>query len=119
MPNEGEFEMPFERWERDVWDDPLLALDGSFAAVVDGRPVAATTLRVSGRRAGNGFTGTLRDYRGRGLATAIKTASLLWAAEQGIERVHTFNDEENGAMLRVNEKLGYRAWLVAVDVERG
>ena len=118
MPNEGEFDMPFERWVQDVWDDPLLSMDGSFAAVADGRIAASTNLRVSGSCASNGFTGTLREYRGRGLATTVKTAALLWAAEHGIERVHTFNDEENAAMLRVNEKLGYRPWLVALDVER-
>jgi GNAT superfamily N-acetyltransferase len=118
MPNEGEFEMPFEVWERNVWEDPLLSLDGSFAALVDDRLVAATNLRVSGARASNGFTGTLRGFRGRGLATAVKTAALLWAAEHGVERVHTFNDEENTAMLCVNEKLGYQPWLVTVDIER-
>jgi GNAT superfamily N-acetyltransferase len=119
IPNEGEFEMPFERWERLVWNDPLLALDGSFAALVDGRVAAATHLRVRGSRAGNWFTGTLREFRGLGLATAVKTAALLWAAKHGVERMHTFNDEENAAMLRVNDKLGYEPWLVALDLERG
>jgi len=118
MPNEGEFDMSFERWEQDVWLDPVLSLEGSFAAVVDGRIAAATNLRLNGTRAGNAFTGTLREYRRRGLAVAVKTAALLWAAEHGVERVHTFNDETNAPMLRVNEKLGFRPWIVAVDVER-
>ncbi len=119
MPNEGEFELPFEQWKADVWEDPLLSREGSFAAIVDDRLAAATNLRVNGARAGNGFTGTLREYRGQGLATAIKTAGLLWAAEHGVERVHAFNDETNAPMLAVNTKLGYRPWVTVVDVERG
>ncbi len=119
MPNEGEFELPFEQWRADFWEDPLLSQQGSFAAIVDGRLAAATNLRVNGTRAGNGFTGTLREFRRRGLATAVKTAALLWAAEHGVERVHTFNDETNAPMLAVNTKLGYRPWASVVDVERG
>ncbi len=118
MPNEGAFTMPFEQWTKDVWEDPLLSREGSFAAVVDGRIAGATNLRVSAARAGSGFTGVLRDFRRRGIATAVKTASLRWAAKHGVEWAHTFNDDTNAAMLRVNERLGYRPWHVAVDVER-
>jgi GNAT superfamily N-acetyltransferase len=118
MPNEAEFTMPFEQWIKDVWEDPLLSRQGSFAVVVHGRVAGATNLRVCGARAGSGFTGVLREYRGRGIATAVKTASLRWAAEHGVEWAHTFNDDTNAAMLRVNERLGYRPWHVALDVER-
>ena len=54
------------------------------------------------------MTGTLRDYRGRGLALLVKRATLVNAARRGVEFVSTENDETNGPMLRVNEKLGYR-----------
>lgn len=118
IPNDAEFSVPFEDWQSHVWDDPLLAHEGSFAAVVEGRLAAATNLRVAGARAGSGFTGTLREFRGRGLAVAVKTASLVWAAEHGVEWAHTFNDETNAPMLRVNDRLGYRPWIVSLDVER-
>ena len=48
------------------------------------------------------------DFRGRGLAQAIKLQSLAQAVELGIPRVIADNDSENAPMLRINEKLGYR-----------
>jgi RimJ/RimL family protein N-acetyltransferase len=54
------------------------------------------------------MTGTLRDYRGCGLALLVKRATLVNAAKRGVELVSTENDETNGPMLRVNENLGYR-----------
>ena len=54
------------------------------------------------------MTGTLRDYRGRGLALLAKRATLVNAAGRGVELVSTENDEPNGPMFMVNEKLGYR-----------
>jgi RimJ/RimL family protein N-acetyltransferase len=84
-------------------------LDASVAAVIDGRPVAFSHIRIAaGRRAVTDMTGTLRDYRGRGLALLAKRATLVNAAERGVELVSTENDETNRPMLRINEKLGYR-----------
>lgn len=118
MPNEGRFTLPFKQWLIDVWDDPLLSLDGSFAVLLEGRVAGSTLLRVAGPRAGSGFTGTLRAFRGRGVATTVKLASLRWAAQHGVEWAHTFNDDTNDTMLRINERLGYRPWVTALDVAR-
>ncbi len=63
---------------------------------------------VPGRRAENDITGTLREYRGGGLATLAKLEQLRWAARQGIENVVTENDETNAPMLALNTRLGYR-----------
>jgi RimJ/RimL family protein N-acetyltransferase len=98
----------FEQWLDEYWRHPDTDLDASVAAVVDGRPVAFSQLRVQGGRAFNDMTGTLRDYRGRGLALLVKRATLVNAARRGVKLVSTENDETNGPMLRVNEKLGYR-----------
>jgi len=53
------------------------------------------------------FTATGREYRGRGLALAVKLASTRWAAEHGITQLVTTNDETNASMLAVNRRLGY------------
>ena len=55
----------------------------------------------------NWMTGTRRAYRGRGLALAVKLASIEWAAANGITRMLTFNDATNAPMLAVNRRLGY------------
>jgi GNAT superfamily N-acetyltransferase len=102
-------DVSFEQWLDDYWRHPDMDLDASVAAVVDGRPVAFSHLRIGeGGRAVTDMTGTLRDYRGRGLAQLAKRATLVNAAERGVELVTTENDETNGPMLRINEKLGYR-----------
>jgi GNAT superfamily N-acetyltransferase len=99
----------FEQWLEDYWRDPDTDLDASVAAVIDDRPVAFSHLRIdAGGRAVTEMTGTLREYRGRGLAQLAKRATLVNAAKRGVELVFTENDETNGPMLRVNENLGYR-----------
>jgi GNAT superfamily N-acetyltransferase len=102
--------IPYDEWLEFVWDNPLFTREGSCGAVVDGR-VAAVSLVLANAdlgRAMNMFTGTSREYRGRGLARAVKLASTQWAAQNGITQIATTNDETNAAMLAVNERLGYR-----------
>ena len=110
VPADGALDdVSFEQWLEDYWRDPDVDLETSDAAVVDDRPVAFSWLRVApGGRAVSDMTGTLRDYRGRGLALLAKRATLVNAARRGVEFVSTQNDETNLPMLRVNEKLGYR-----------
>ena len=59
------------------------------------------------RRGRNEGTATAARHRGRGLATLAKLAQLRWAAENGIERIVTDNDERNAPMLATNSRLGY------------
>jgi len=54
------------------------------------------------------MTAVRRPWRGRGVATAIKGATIAWAIEHGLEGLETGNDETNGAMRAVNARLGYR-----------
>ena len=110
IPGEaGMDDVAFEQWLEDYWRHPDTDLEASVAAVVEDRPVAFSHLRVApGGRGINDMTGTLRDYRGRGLALLAKRATLVNAARRGVEFVSTDNDETNGPMLRINEKLGYR-----------
>ena len=103
-----DIEMSFEEFERAELGRPTLDHDGSFVALADGATVAMSLVFRAGPVAHNGFTSTHPGWRGRGLATLVKTATLRFAFEQGIERVATMNDAENPPMLRVNERLGYR-----------
>jgi GNAT superfamily N-acetyltransferase len=101
--------LSFEEWRRDLLDQPDLTHEGSVAVVAAGEPVAYSALSIdteSGRGRNEG-TGTARAHRGRGLASLAKLAQLRWAAEHGIERVITDNDEQNAPMLAINRRLGY------------
>lgn len=56
-----------------------------------------------------GFTASSPDYRGRGVARAVKMETLVQAIELAIPRVRTDNDSENAPMIHINETLGYSA----------
>ncbi len=82
----------------------------------DGEIGSFTELRVS-RGSTLGFTddtGTVAARRGRGLARAVKVESLrrLRADHPEVDVVSTSNAEENVAMRRLNESIGFRATVV-------
>jgi len=54
------------------------------------------------------MTAVMPAWRGRGLATALKRATIRWAVEHGIEWLETGNDEHNAPMRAVNARLGYQ-----------
>jgi mycothiol synthase len=54
------------------------------------------------------MTAVRRAFRGRGIAGALKRATIAWAVEHGLEALDTGNDENNAPMRAVNLGLGYR-----------
>jgi RimJ/RimL family protein N-acetyltransferase len=59
-------------------------------------------------RVQTGYTCCHPDYRGRGIARAVKLQTLAQAVELGVGSVFTDNDSENAPMLHINEALGYQ-----------
>ncbi|MEV0839257.1 GNAT family N-acetyltransferase [Actinocatenispora sera] len=110
-PNEVAVDaMPYDEWLTEIWEAPETDLDASTVAVVDGTVVSYALVEAdrSTHRIWSGGAGTLREYRGRGLAKAVKSAALRRAAAAGITTAYTSNDEANRPMLEVNTWLGYR-----------
>ena len=66
--------------------------------------------------AGSGGTAVRPEYRGFGVATALKARCVRWAREHGVRRVSTSSG--NPAMVRVNEKFGFRRTYVEVRLVR-
>ena len=82
-----------------------LALDGD--RIIG---VAHVWLDAEHDRMENAFTGVIREYRGRGIATALKLLTIEHAKTVGVSEILTENDSENAPILAVNRKLGYKPW---------
>ncbi|MYZ34263.1 MULTISPECIES: GNAT family N-acetyltransferase [unclassified Streptomyces] len=96
-------------WLNHTWNHPLLDRELTTVVMIDGRVAAFTAAQTDGRtRYASGMTGTLRAYRGQGLAKLAKTYSLHRARAAGYTGAYTANDAENGPMLAINRWLGYK-----------
>ena len=84
--------------------------DRWWIALAGDRPVAMSYLRFPPVRGSvwTGYTCSDHEYRGRGIARAVKLQTLAQAAERGVPFVFTDNDSENAPMLHINERLGYQ-----------
>jgi len=112
---------PLDVWLNQELHDPGMRLGLSFALLdeaqadpLHGPYVGYTTLMQNpGGFYVIGMTGVKRGYRGRGLAKALKLASMRALQEQtrgqgvGNGEIRTFNDPPNTAMIAMNRALGF------------
>jgi mycothiol synthase len=97
---------------RDV-DRPSIPRAAFFIATEDatGRVIGYANLLLQPphrrRAAWHAMTAVTRDWRGRGLATALKRATIGWAIADGLDLLEAGNDTDNLAMRAVNARLGY------------
>lgn len=90
----------------DLW---RTAPDAFFLAKADGRFIGYTALDPDHRdpgAIGTGPTAVRPEYRGRGVATAMKVLALTHARQQGWRTASTRSASQ--VMIRVNEKLGFQ-----------
>jgi GNAT superfamily N-acetyltransferase len=84
--------------------------EGSFAALAGGEVVGYAGLMRwwdDDAKAEHGLTVVRRDWRGRGVAAALKEREIAWAAANGVRELVTWTQTGNENMQAVNEKLGY------------
>jgi mycothiol synthase len=99
-------DISLEQWEREWINWP----EATFLALAGGEIVGtAGLMRDPDRsdRAENTFTAVRRDWRGLGVASALKRTALAFAADNGIREVYTWTQRGNDDMRRLNEHLGY------------
>lgn len=115
IPSDIPLDISYRQWKKEIWDYPDLDFQASVVLLHEDRPVSFVTLVVDpkGSRAYHELTGTVPEFRRRGLARLAKMAAIRWCLENGINEIFTDNDSTNSDMLAINEHLGYEprpAW---------
>lgn len=108
-------EVSLEQWEQEWISDP----DAMFVALAEGEVIGCAGLipdEDQPYRAENALTAVRRDWRGRGVAAALKRVTMAWAAEHGLREVYTWTQRGNADMRRLNEHLGYATRAESVMV---
>jgi len=110
----------FEFYEKEVLGDPRYLPDGAFVAVDGVNLVGMSQLWASRGEAklGIGLTGVLREYRGRGIATALKLKGIEYARARGAPAITTGNDTLNAPILAINVKMGFKRKPVWVHMAK-
>ncbi len=110
---------PFHEWVSQTLEGPGALPEAAVVAIAGDAVIgqAALTLEGDEGTAEHLLTCVRREWRGRGVAGALKSAQIAWARQAGIERLVTSNDAPNAAMLAVNQRLGYRVVSEGVLVE--
>lgn len=78
-----------------------------FGGFDGGDLVAVTAIHLDGDRAETDFTSVAAASRRRGLAEAVKAASVLALAADGVRQFGTGGAAENAASTAMNRRLGY------------
>ncbi len=102
--------MDFDFWAKRVFGSPNFTLDGVIVAKDGEQLVGLSSLWLSDgdpHRLGTGLTGTVRSYRRRGIATAMKVRAIQFARRYGAQVIETDNEEHN-PMYKLNLKLGFK-----------
>lgn len=98
----------YENWLATTWRQPGFDHALTTVVTVDGQVAAFSVAQTDGlTRYWSGMTGTVRAFRGRGMAKLAKNDSLHRARAAGYTDAYTGNDAGNGPMLAVNRWFGY------------
>ena len=100
----------FEAWYNDYLMHPRLAKDAFKIAVHGDELVGLSNLwtDLASDMLYTDLTGVRREYRGKGIAVALKLAVIKWALTNGNSVIKTQNGVSNAGMLSINYRLGYQ-----------
>lgn len=98
---------PFETWVERRLSAQIMPHEAIWIALDGDEWIGMTQVSLEDGYSFNQMTGVLPEYRGRGIAHALKLLSLRFVRQnRGI--IHTFNDVGNYPMIAVNEDAGFR-----------
>jgi GNAT superfamily N-acetyltransferase len=112
MPREAPFTpLSYEQWKAFSYDNPRVIPEGYWIARKDSQLVGLSDVHRNEKTPGGlsqDDTGVRREYRSRGIATALKVKVIEWAKQNGFKSIKTWNDSKNVPMLAVNTRLGFK-----------
>jgi RimJ/RimL family protein N-acetyltransferase len=121
-PRAGSYTPPtYEQFVAMDLEGPGFLPEAFFLARMNDRYVGVSSLGLLPAEPGilhQIFTGTLRELRGRGIATELKRRTVAYAQEHGFRSIRTSNDSLNPPMWAINAKLGYRREVEQILFER-
>src|SRR6058998_424967 len=103
--------IPYEQWLSFDMKDPGLLPEAYAIAKQGDRYVGLSTVRrrdKEPRGLYQALTGVRREYRGRGVAFAMKLKIIEYAKKNGYEKIKTENATTNAPMYGINMKLGFK-----------
>lgn len=111
VPGVGEFTpVSYEHWLTHDVETPKALPDAFFLAKDGDHYVGVSLLQRRLQQPdvlSQELTGLLRDYRGKGIAMALKLQTVRYARAHGYREIRTANDTRNRPMLRINEAMGF------------
>ena len=122
MPREAAFTpITYEQWEALSLRNPRLLADGYFIAKDGSKYIGMSNVlrnETTPQVLSQDDTGVIREYRGRGIAIALKLKITEYAQNHGYSTIKTWNDSTNAPMLAVNTKLGFKRQVGLIMMEK-
>jgi GNAT superfamily N-acetyltransferase len=122
MPREANFTpLSYEDWETYSLKNPQLLPEGYIIAKDGSNYVGMSDVHQIDSEPGvlnQDDTGVIREYRGRGIATALKLKVIEFGKKNGYRTIKTWNDSVNASMLAINNKLGFKRKVGWILMER-
>src|SRR3989449_7168629 len=111
----------FEQWSAFEMKSPNLVPQGYMIAKDGDNYVGMSTVwkaQKDPKGLYQGLTGVIREYRGRGIAVALKLKVIEFARSHKYEKLKTWNDSTNAPMLGINVKLGFKREVGWITLEK-
>lgn len=99
--------MDFETYQRQRLNGSFFPHSGVFVAIDDHEWIGMTQVSLRTDYAFLEMTGVLPEYRGKGIASALKLLSIRYVKQREIEAIRTYHDVINTPIIAVNEKAGF------------
>ena len=113
--------IPFKHWLKLCHDFYKNSYGVDIVAVYKKQYIASTDITVHPKsephKGWTGSLGVLRDFRRRGIATALKIKAIEALLEKGVTEVRTDN-EENNPMYKINIALGFKPVPFSLDYSK-